>query len=267
MKKLIMLIVSVLILLVGCSKMTLKDFSNESSSDIKRIRFKDTVEIKDLRKLDGKKIKIIGFMANSSPLDKSMIYLMNLPYHNCVYCVPNTNKLINTMAVYPKQGENIEFTEVPIEVVGTLKFENITDETGYSYEYRLVDSEIKPADIKSMDESVKIYTDLVNKGFVTKINKIISEANSIIYYDKQWGSLADVEPIPEEYIKEVENMFEVVDKAKYQDIISVVEKLKKLVKNINDILKSKEYYKMEQLENRDYEIFYKVNDWLMKVEM
>ena len=34
----------------------------------------------------------------------SFMFLMNLPYQSCPFCVPNTSQLSNTMEVYPKKG-------------------------------------------------------------------------------------------------------------------------------------------------------------------
>ena len=112
-----------------------------------------------------KECKNGSFFAQSSPLDGSMVYLMNMPYQNCVYCLPNINQLINTMAVYPKAGKKFDFTDLPVEIVGKIKFENITDEMGYSYEYRIVDAEVKIADVKDLSEDVKIYIDVYIRVF------------------------------------------------------------------------------------------------------
>ena len=53
--------------------------------------------ISQLRALDGKSVTIVGYMATMSPPDGKYIYLMNLPYQSCPFCVPNTTQLANTI--------------------------------------------------------------------------------------------------------------------------------------------------------------------------
>lgn len=236
-------------------------------NEIVEIKFRDMVEVSELRKLDGKLIKIVGFFAQSSPLDGSMVYLMNMPYQNCVYCLPNTTQLMNTMAVYPKRGETIDFTDLPVEIVGTIKFEDFTDEMGYSYEYRIVDAEIKLADVESLSEDVQIYTDLVNRGFPDKISEIILLLNDISRMTYEGESLENVDVIPESLLSDLDSLFDGLDKSKYQDILEIVEDLKILVNDVNSSLISKDYSNMDRFIGKELEVFYSVYNWLMKAEL
>lgn len=266
MKKTIIAISILGLFLTGCSSTSANTNVGQTQAGITEIKFKDMVAVKELKKLDGQEVKITGFMASSSPLDGSMIYLMNLPYQSCVYCVPNTNQLMNTMAVYPKKGKTIEYNDLPVEIVGTLKFENITDEMGYSYQYRIVDAEVNIADVKVMNEEVKAFTALVDRGFTNAVSNILTEANKILYCKEYGQSYEEMSPIPEEMIAEVDAMFNGLDKSKYTEILSIVEDLKALVDDINSVLESKNYDEMKNLEDKDYEIFYDVYEWLMKAE-
>lgn len=263
MKKIIIMIFMICTLLVGCSKndITLKG-TTMSKNSITEIRFKDMVEVDELRKLDGKKIKILGFLSQVSPLDGSMIYLMNMPYQNCIYCIPNTNQLLDTLAVYPKSGKSFTFTELPVEVVGTIKFEDYTDERGYFYEYRIVDAEVNVANIKNLDDNLKIYTDLIDKGFMNKINEIILLLNNInsIHYEY-------VEIIPEELLVELESLFDNLDKSKYSEILSIVEELKGVIRDVNNALITKDYDKLELFKGKDFEILNSVADWFRKAKL
>lgn len=253
-------------LLISCTSSN-KGIDSNISDEITEIKFKDMIDVKELEKLDGKKIKMVGFLAQSSPLDGSMAYLMNMPYQSCVYCLPNTNQLLNTMAIYPKSGKQIKFTDLPVEIVGTIKFENITDQMGYSYNYRIVDAEITLADIEDMSEDVQIYTDLVDRGFPDKISNIILIINNINTIKAEGGDIESVEVIPEELVDELYSLFDGLDKSKYQDVLSIVDNLKTLVDTINNALISKNYDILDTYIDNELEIFYDVYEWLMKPQV
>lgn len=268
MKKIIIMIFIICTFLVGCSENTITLEGVTISEDgIAEVKFKDMVKVDELRKLNGEKIKMVGFFAQSSPLDGSMVYLMNMPYQSCVYCLPNTNQLMNTMAVYPKNGKKFTFTDLPVEIVGTIIFEDYTDEMGYSYEYRIVDAEVNEADVEYLSDDVKIYTDLVNKGFPDKISAIILLVNNINSMEYEGQNIEDAEIIPEELLVELDSLFDNLDKSKYEDILAIVEDLKALVKDVNNTLISKDYDNMEAFKGKELEIFYSVYDWLMKAEL
>ncbi|MDY3359868.1 hypothetical protein [Clostridium celatum] len=267
MKKFILMIVTICLLLVGCNKNSDSKSINQASGTVTEIRFKDMIDVEELRKLDGTKVKITGFMAQSSPLDGSMIYLMNMPYQSCVYCLPNTNQLVNTMAVYPKEGKKIEFSDLAVEVVGEIKFEDITDEMGYSYSYRIVNAQLKEADVESLTEEAKLYTQLVDRGFVDAISNVILEANTIINYEKIGLSTTDIDKISDDLIKTLDDTFDGLDKGKYTDILEQVESLKGLVVEINDLIEAGNYSKLSSLQGRDLDVFYAVYEWLMKPEL
>lgn len=267
MKKTIIAIAILGVFLTGCSSTNTNVTTAQTQTGTTEIKFKDMLQVKELKKLDGQKVKITGFIASSSPLDGSMIYLMNLPYQNCVYCIPNTNQLMNTMAVYPKKGKTLEYTDLPVEIVGTLKFEKITDEMGYSYEYRITDAEIKVADVEAMSDDVKAFTTLVDKGFTNKISDILTEANNILYCDEYGQTYEEMSPISEDLLDELDSMFNGLDKSKYKEVLDIVDELKVLVSDINSVLESKNYSEMQKYEDMDYDIFYKVYDWLMKAEL
>ena len=68
------------------------------------LSFSQANSVEAMQKLDGKQVNIIGYMSTLSPINGSFMYLMNLPYQSCPFCVPNTTQLSNTMAVYAKTG-------------------------------------------------------------------------------------------------------------------------------------------------------------------
>lgn len=261
MRKIIIMLCVLCLGLVGCAS------TGVEQDSVTTVKFKDMMEITELKKLDGKQVKITGFMAQSSPLDGSMIYLMNLPYQSCVYCVPNTNQLVNTMAAYPKSGKQIEFTDLPVDVVGTLKFEEITDSMGYSYSYRIVDAEVTPADAAELGEAVKIYTQLVDKGFIIQVSEIMMLVDEVIYLQEFGEDQTAIELIPEEMVYELYDMFEGLDQSKYVDMLDVVEEIEQLVQGINYAIESGDYSRADELIEKNYEIFYRVYEWLMEAEL
>ena len=60
-----------------------------SSGDTTKLSFKDAAGYDYLKSLDGSQVSIRGYMATSSPVDGSFMFLMNLPYQSCPFCVPN----------------------------------------------------------------------------------------------------------------------------------------------------------------------------------
>ena len=118
MKKVIVLI------LVSCLAVFMfVSCSNDNGDDEtmgNTLSFSQANSVEAMQKLDGKQVNIIGYMSTLSPINGSFMYLMNLPYQSCPFCVPNTTQLSNTMAVYAKSGDSFEFTDRAIKVTGTL---------------------------------------------------------------------------------------------------------------------------------------------------
>ena len=116
-----------------------------SPDEITRLSFKAASGYDYLKTLDGTAVAINGYMATSSPVDGSFMFLMNLPYQSCPFCVPNTSQLSNTMEIYPKKGEKFAYTTQAIKVVGILEVcddesEPFTDMYGYEFCCKIVDA-------------------------------------------------------------------------------------------------------------------------------
>ena len=121
MKKLLTILLSLMLILgvfAACGN------SNSGDGEIinNTLSFSQANSVEDMQKLDGQEVSIIGYMSTLSPITGNFMYLMNLPYQSCPFCVPNTTQLSNTMAVYAKDGDSFEFTDRAIKVVGTLEF-------------------------------------------------------------------------------------------------------------------------------------------------
>lgn len=163
MKKILMLSVMLIVFasLVGCSTDTVPDGA-------RKLSFKDTVSVEELEKLDGKEVVIRGYLATSSPADGSFIFLMNLPYQSCPFCIPNTSELANTLEVYPKTGEKFAFTAQAVEVTGVLDFckdGNFSDEYGYEFKYKLDDASYTII----TDSDMSAYQKIADSGLVDEL--------------------------------------------------------------------------------------------------
>ena len=58
MKKLVFILFIIPMIMIGCVASGEKD-----NNEITEVKFKDMIDIKELEKLDGKKIKMVGFFA------------------------------------------------------------------------------------------------------------------------------------------------------------------------------------------------------------
>ena len=139
--------------------------SSEILGDIREIKpilqkeMSDSASLDTLKSLDGKRVTITGYMATLSPLSGEYIYLMNMPYQSCPFCVPNTNQLSNTMAVYAASGSKFEFTDRPVQISGVMRVQDKVDDYGYSYNYYIDDASYTAVDLSSVSHG--------NTGFPT----------------------------------------------------------------------------------------------------
>ena len=116
MKKILAIsLAAALLLLAGCSG------AAPGEEGATALKFTDAVSLETLTALDGKTVSIVGYMATLSPLSGKFLYLMNMPYQSCPFCVPNTTQLANTMAVYAPEGQTFGYTDQAIRVTGTLR--------------------------------------------------------------------------------------------------------------------------------------------------
>jgi len=146
--------------LSGCAK------TKETAAPLS---FSTANSIEELNALNGKKVSIIGYMATLSPLSGSYMYLMNMPYQSCPFCVPNTTQLSNTMAVYAKDGKSFEFTDVAIKVTGTLKVEDYEDDFGYTYNYRIVDAQYTAVDLSEVSPAYVLWQTVSQDGLTADV--------------------------------------------------------------------------------------------------
>lgn len=157
------------------------DYSNPT-----KISFKNALKYEYLKGLDGTPITINGYMATSSPVDGSYIYLMNLPYQSCPFCLPNTNELSNTMAVYPQKGKKFDYTTQAIKITGILEVSRdkstfFTDNYGYEFNFKIVDAYYEILDESELGDK-SLWSQIATSDIITDIYTMYDYA----YFTTHW---------------------------------------------------------------------------------
>lgn len=135
-----------------------------------------------LKTLDGMPVSISGYMATSSPVDGSFMFLMNLPYQSCPFCIPNTSQLSNTMEIYPKKGESFAYTTQAIRVVGILEVapspnKPFTDMYGYEFCCKIVDATYTIIKAEELSDDMALWQGLASTDVVSEIYKMYDYVN------------------------------------------------------------------------------------------
>lgn len=156
--------------------------SSSASGDAVKLSFKDASGYDYLKTLNGKQVTISGYMATSSPVDGSFIFLMNLPYQSCPFCLPNTSQLSNTMEVYPGKGTTFEQTTQAIRVVGTLVVAEdpdkpFVDEFGYEFNYKVVDATYTVIRAEELSSDMALWQKVAEADIVNDIYKMYDYVN------------------------------------------------------------------------------------------
>ena len=177
-KKIIVFTLALSLLLTsfaGCS-----DKSEEGGAQL--LSFSQAQSIEEMQKLDGQSVSIIGYMSTLSPISGEFMYLMNLPYQSCPFCVPNTTQLANTMAVYAKSSDGFEFTDRAIQVTGVLEFGDYTDEFGYEYNYRIKDATYTVLNPDDLDPKIKLWQQLASTDVISEIYQMYEYVNFLCFW-------------------------------------------------------------------------------------
>ena len=147
-----------------------------------KLSFKAASGYDYLKSINGKTVTISGYMATSSPVDGSFMFLMNLPYQSCPFCVPNTSQLSNTMEVYPKDGDAFGYTTQAIKVVGTLvvaekEDEPFTDRYGYQFNYKIVDATYTIIQAEELSADMALWQKIASSDVVSDIYAMYDYVN------------------------------------------------------------------------------------------
>ncbi len=160
----------------------LSSCGNKTSDGAQLLSFSQAQSIEEMEKLDGETVTIIGYMSTLSPISGEFMYLMNLPYQSCPFCIPNTTQLANTMAVYAKSADGFEFTDRAIQVTGTLEFGDYTDEFGYEYTYRIKDAVYTVLDTDDMDPKLKLWQQLASTDVIAEVYQMYEYVNFLCFW-------------------------------------------------------------------------------------
>lgn len=173
-----------------------------------RLSFKTAASYEYLKTLDGKTVTINGYMATSSPADGSFLFLMNMPYQSCPFCIPNTTQLSNTMEVYPKQGQSFYYTTQAINIVGTLVVapdvdEPFTDLYGYEFTYKIIDATYTILQESDLGSDLALWQRIAESDVITDIYAMYDYVNFLCkwntYYVKSHTN-AEGETVPGYYL-------------------------------------------------------------------
>ena len=167
MKKFIMIVTALVLLLSLCA---CGDKPEQGGTT--RLTFAESIDYNRITELSGKEVEMIGYMATVSPVSGKYLYLMNLPYQSCPYCVPNTNQLSNTIAVYAKEGDKFDYTDGPINVTGILETGNFEDEYGYTYNYRIKDAVYTAVNSTEASEKLALWERIANANLASDVYKM-----------------------------------------------------------------------------------------------
>lgn len=180
MKKIIALCICVLLLLcvTACG----------DEGEVTKISFKSAASYEELKQLDGQTVSINGYMATSSPVDGGYLFLMNLPYQSCPFCVPNTSQLSNTMAVYAKDGDAFAYTGQAIKVVGKLVVaenadEPFTDKYGYEFSFKIVDATYTILTDAELTADMAAWQKIADSGLMDQMYRMYDYLNFICKWD------------------------------------------------------------------------------------
>jgi len=171
----LLVLITVAFPLAGCKK-------DEAQEETTKLSFKAASGYDYLKTLDGKTVSINGYMATSSPVDGSFMFLMNLPYQSCPFCVPNTTQLSNTMEIYPKKGDAFAYTAQAIKVVGTLvvaesEDKPFTDSYGYQFNFKIVDATYTVIKAEELSADMALWQKIASADVVNDIYKMYDYVN------------------------------------------------------------------------------------------
>lgn len=212
----------------------------------------------DLDKFDGKEISIRGYMATLSPVTGDFIYLMNLPYQQCPFCLPSTSTVTNTIVAFAKKGDWFTFYDGPIELTGKLELGDFTDEFGYSYEFRLVDATYTKLSVSELSKNLKVYGSLVQDEIIKDLRDLMDKAMN----DSQFiGTFTESSTVSAVELDKIIYRIESISKTEYKDLIKIIRDFQTL----NNSLKTDA--EISTIQSQMSEVYIEFIFWLNKFEI
>ena len=251
-----------------------------------QLTFKSTLSYDYLKELDGELVTINGYIATSSPPNGSFIFLMNMPYQSCPFCVPNTTELSNTIEVYPKKGEKFSYTASAVKVKGTLavapKDQPFTDSYGYTFSFKIVDAEYEELTSEEMGTNFGVWEKFSQSGIINELYEMYDYVDFLCKWNEYFVNTYtdsdgkvhtgyylyadDAKKTLEkgnknygtdpEYFNNLVKKVENIDKTAFKDLVTNIRQAEELAKKAYDKLYNGEYtyeYKyVEKFGTNDY---------------
>ena len=262
MKRILAFLITFVMIFSLCACSNEEDKNTNTTT---KIKFSQSVE--ELQNLDGQKVEINGFMSLLSPLNGELIYLMNIPFQSCPYCLPNTSTLSNTIAV---KGTNIEFTSQPVKIIGTLKFANYVDAYGYEYGYRIEDAEIVELDAKEVSETMRVYYTLAENSYIEELYAVMSYIDQVACYQDYGFEATDFDSfgtIPFPAYSSIHNVVTSLNtNGEYNDYLEMLELTKETMDKVNTSLEAKDYEHYNGYKDESEQLFTMFNAFINKYE-
>lgn len=242
----------------------------EDTGGAQLLSFSQAQSIAEMKKLDGKQVTIIGYMSTLSPVSGKFMYLMNLPYQSCPFCIPNMTQLSNTMAVYAKDKDGFAFTDRAIQVTGVLEFGDYTDEFGYEYGYRIVDATYTIVDTSDMSQELRLWQQLASTDVVAEIYTMFEYVNFLCYWPTYTATFGDEKDylypsdalrfvetegaqfhygFRDGYFDEIIATIEQVDASAFADLVQIIQKAKILSETAYAELKAANCTQVDEYSN------------------
>jgi hypothetical protein len=222
-----------------------------------------------MEKLDGEKVTILGYMSTLSPVSGEFMYLMNLPYQSCPFCIPNTTTLSNTIAVYAK--DEFEFTDSAIRVTGELEFGDYEDEFGYQYGYRIIDAEYEELDASDMSDKLKLWQQLAASDVIADVYEMFDYVNFLTNWTSYYMNFESGEDylypsdaiyfietdgaqfnygFKSDYFDKITNTVKAVNETEFSELISIINDAKLLASKAYTELKNGNYTQVAEYSGR-----------------
>lgn len=277
MLKKVIAFILILIILTGCF-MSCGEKNNEKSH---MLSFSQAQSVEAIKNMDGETVSMIGYMSTLSPVSGKFMYLMNLPYQSCPFCIPNTTTLSNTIAVYAKN--EFEFTDRAIQVTGILEVGDWTDEFGYNYGYRIKNATYEILDTNNMSKELKQWQALASTNVVADIYAMYDYINFLCFwceYTATFGETQDYlypEDVPvflaadsqfgyasnENYFDNLIARVKEVDETAFNDLIKNIQAAKALAERAKSEINNGNYSQVSEYTNifKDGRAQYKMNNY------
>ena len=277
----------------------------EKEKTVTEISFKDAVTFETIEKLNGQSVSIIGYMATMSPISGKYMYLMNMPYQSCPFCLPNTTQLSNTMAVYAPEGKTFEYTDQAIRITGTMVVKDTIDDFGYTYNYLIGDATYEVVDLSTISDKYALWQAIATDGIVNELNAMFDYLHFLCQWTEYQGAYVDengntvefymypgdvthylnddsaygyADKYAESYFPSLINRIRAISPTELEDLVSIVEASKQKADIALNELNTAQYTydeaadrftlnNNEALYNHFYEVYYQFSDWMARWEL